>query len=103
MALQAVHERDQQDIRRPIGRPRPIPAERITAVLDFAKTAPPLKSRKRLRGLTLTATDLEWSTGNGPEVRGPAEALLIALAGRRGVTAELSGPGVATLAARAGG
>ena len=90
----------QQDIRRPLGRPREIPAERMLAVLDFAKTAPPLRSKSRIRGLTLTATDLDWSTGRGPEVTGPAESLLMALAGRSGITSELSGPGVAELEAR---
>lgn len=89
-----------QDIRRPLGRPRTIPPERLRVVLDFARGAPPLQARPRIRGLTLQATDLDWRTGNGPLVEGPAEALLMALAGRTGITAELTGPGVATLAAR---
>lgn len=92
-----------QDIRRPLGLPRQIPPERLVAVLDFARTAPTISAGKRIRGLTLTATDLDWTTGTGPEVTGPAEALLMALAGRRGVTDELSGPGVPELAARIGG
>lgn len=92
-----------QDIRRPLGLPREIPADRLTAVLEFAKTAPPLGAKKRIRGLTLTATDLDWTTGAGPEVTGPAEALLLAVAGRHGITAELSGPGLPELAARIGG
>jgi uncharacterized protein (TIGR03083 family) len=90
-----------QDIRRPLGRPREIPAERMLTVLEFAKTAPPLRSKQRIRGLRLTATDLDWSTGNGPEVTGPAESLLMAIAGRP-VTSELSGAGVAELEARIG-
>jgi hypothetical protein len=48
----------------------------------------------------LVATDLGWASGRGPEVRGPAESLLMAMAGRRGVVDELSGPGQPTLAAR---
>ena len=28
------------------------------------------------------ATDLDWSLGSGPEVRGPGEALLLAAVGR---------------------
>jgi uncharacterized protein (TIGR03083 family) len=93
----------QQDIRRPLGLPRQIPPQRLTAVLDFAKTAPTISARKRIRGLRLTAGDLDWSTGEGPVVTGPAEALLMALAGRRGVTHELSGPGLPVLAGRIGG
>ena len=56
----------------------------------------------RIRRLGLTATDLDWSTGERPVVTGPAEALLMALAGRRGITHELSGPGLRVLAARVG-
>ena len=89
-----------QDIRRPLGRPRAIPAERLRVVLDFAKTAPTIKAKSRIAGLTLHATDLDWQTGDGPLVEGSGESLLMALAGRSGVTSELSGPGVATLAGR---
>lgn len=91
-----------QDIRRPLGLARQIPTDRLVAVLEFAKTAPTISARKRLRGLTLTATDLDWSAGAGPEVTGPGESLLMALAGRRGITDELSGPGVPELARRVG-
>jgi uncharacterized protein (TIGR03083 family) len=38
------------------------------------------------------------SAGAGPEVRGAAEALLMTIAGRRGVVRELSGPGQKKLA-----
>lgn len=90
----------QQDIRRPLRRPRDIPADRLTAALDTARTAPTLAAAQRIRGLTLNATDLDWTTGDGPAVEGPGEALLMAIAGRDGITPELSGPGVAILAER---
>jgi uncharacterized protein (TIGR03083 family) len=90
----------QQDIRRPLGLPRDIPAERLAVTLDFGRTAPPIGAAKRIRGLRLIATDLEWASGDGPEVRGTGEALLMAMAGRHCVVDELSGPGVATLASR---
>ncbi len=90
----------QQDIRRPLGLPREIPPARLAAALDTARTAPLIGATKRIRGLTLTATDLAWTTGDGPVVEGPAEALLMAVAGRRGITPELSGPGVSILAER---
>ena len=92
-----------QDIRRPLGTPREIPADRLVAALETAKTAPTISAAKRIKGLTLTATDLDWSTGDGPLVEGTGEALLMAIAGRRGIVAELSGPGLATLAERVGG
>jgi uncharacterized protein (TIGR03083 family) len=92
-----------QDIRRPLGAPRDIPAERLRPALDFALVAPPIGAYRRARGLRLVATDLDWASGRGPEVRGPAEALLMAVAGRRGVVRELTGPGRDALAARLGG
>ena len=89
-----------QDIRRPLGLPRDIPADRMIAALDFARTAPTIRAAKRIRGLTLVATDLDWTTGTGPTVEGPAESLLMAIAGRRGTAQELTGPGQPTLANR---
>ena len=89
-----------QDIRRPLGRPRTIEPERLRVVLDFARGAPPIKAKPRIRGLRLQAADLDWRTGDGPLVEGPAESLLMALAGRTGITDELAGPGVAILADR---
>lgn len=88
-----------QDIRRTLQRPRTIPDERMTVALAFGSTAPTLHARRRTRGLRLAATDLDWSTGDGPLVEGHAEPLLMAIAGRP-TTGELSGPGVPTLAGR---
>jgi uncharacterized protein (TIGR03083 family) len=89
-----------QDIRRALGMPRDIPPERLRCALDFAPTAPPLRARKRVRGLELVATDIGWRRGVGAVVEGPAEALLMAIAGRASVLDELSGPGMPTLAPR---
>ncbi|OLR93476.1 maleylpyruvate isomerase family mycothiol-dependent enzyme [Actinokineospora bangkokensis] len=89
-----------QDIRRPLGRPREIPPERLVAVLGFARIAPPIGAAKRVRGLRLRATDVDWAAGEGPVVEGPAEPLLMAMAGRAGAVEQLSGAGVATLASR---
>lgn len=92
-----------QDIRRPLGMPRAIPAERLLPALRCALIAPVIRGFWRTRGVRLVATDLDWSAGLGPEVRGPAEALLMAIAGRRGAVGELSGPGQRKLANRTGG
>jgi hypothetical protein len=46
------------------------------------------------------ATDLDWSHGSGPEVRGSGEALLMAMAGRRAALDDLDGPGKAKFAQR---
>lgn len=93
----------QQDIRRPLGLPRRIPAERLVPALNFARIAPPIGALRRIRGLRLVATDLDWSAGRGPEIHGTGEALLMAMAGRGGVADELDGPGLAKLRERIGG
>ncbi|MBO0875137.1 MAG: maleylpyruvate isomerase family mycothiol-dependent enzyme [Pseudonocardia sp.] len=92
-----------QDIRRPLGLTRKIPSERLAQGLRSVMQAPPVGAFWRARGLRLVATDVDWSHGRGPEVRGPGEAVLMAAAGRRGVVSELAGPGQRTLAERIGG
>lgn len=49
------------------------------------------------QGRRLIATDLDWSRGSGPEVRGKGIDLLLLVANRRQVLADLAGPGVAGL------
>jgi len=90
----------QQDIRRPLRLPRRIPTERLCAALDFVRYAPTIRGAWRARGVRLVATDVDWSNGRGPEVRGPGEALLMIMAGRRDALADLDGAGVVSLAAR---
>jgi uncharacterized protein (TIGR03083 family) len=89
-----------QDIRRPLGLRRDIPADRMLCALEFARTAPTIRAAKRIRGLTLIASDLGWTAGSGPAVEGSAESLLMAIAGRRGAAQELTGAGQPTLADR---
>jgi uncharacterized protein (TIGR03083 family) len=89
-----------QDIRRALALPREVPPDRVRAALQFAPTAPPIRARKRVRGLSFVATDLNWRRGTGPAVEGPAEALVMAIAGPPSALPELSGPGVQALTAR---
>lgn len=92
-----------QDIRRPLGMPRVIPPERLKRVLDAVPGNPRLGAGRRIRGLRLQATDLDWAIGEGPEVHGTGEALLMVMTGRRGIVSELAGQGTPTLAARVDG
>lgn len=92
----------QQDIRRALDLPRTVPPHRLVPVLDFALRAPTLPVKGNARGLRLTATDLDWHSGEGPEVAGSGEALLMAVAGRPHSLAELTGPGLETLRRRVG-
>jgi len=73
----------------------------LTRVADFYKGSNLLIGAKnRIAGLTMTATDTDWSTGSGPEVRGPMLSLVMAMTGRSAALADLSGEGLDTLRAR---
>ena len=89
-----------QDIRRSLDQPRVVPSERLTRVLDLVPNNPRLGARRRIKGLRLKATDVDWAHGRGPEVTGPGEALLMAMAGRHAAVDDLCGPGRDTLSAR---
>jgi uncharacterized protein (TIGR03083 family) len=90
----------QQDIRRPLGIARTIAPKRLQTVLDFALRAPAVRGAWRARGLRLVATDVDWSHGSGPEVSGPGEALLMAMAARPDALDQLTGTGKEVLAQR---
>lgn len=90
----------QQDIRRPLGRPRDIPADALHTALGLALKAPTVPGRRNARGLHLVATDTGWEHGRGERVEGPAEALLMAVAGRSDALPELRGAGADVLARR---
>jgi uncharacterized protein (TIGR03083 family) len=90
----------QQDIRRPLGQQRVIPPDRLHRVLNYALTSPATRGARRTRGVRLVATDLDWSHGDGLEVTGPAEALLMAMAARPDAFNQLAGPGKELLAQR---
>jgi uncharacterized protein (TIGR03083 family) len=92
-----------QDVRRPLGITREIDPHRLRVSLDMLMSPRArlgFVPKGRLDGLRLHATDFDWSAGSGAEVDGPGEALLMAMAGRHVALADLSGDGVAVLAAR---
>ena len=90
-----------EDIRRPLGIPHDYPLASVTAVTEFyAGSNVLIGGKRRVTGLTLRATDTEWSHGSGPLVEGPAVALMLATTGRKDALADLTGPGVETLRSR---
>lgn len=98
----AIHLRDAA---RPLGLADGPPPEDWRPALDFlvSRTATAgFLPRGRLRGLRLVATDQDWSAGDGAELRGPSEAVAMAVSGRAVALPDLSGPGVALLASRLG-
>jgi uncharacterized protein (TIGR03083 family) len=87
-----------EDIRRPLGIEHRYPAEAVVQVADFYRGSNLLiGSKRRIAGLTLRATDADWSYGTGPEVSGPILSLVMAMTGRKEPLDDLTGDGVATL------
>lgn len=91
-----------QDIRRPLGLPHDLRPDRLRVSLDFlvGGRAVGFVPARRPAGLRFEATDLDWAWGSGPLVGGTAEAVMLALTGRRAAFADLSGDGVAELRRR---
>lgn len=88
-----------QDIALPLGRDFPVPgAATHRGVQRVWEMGWPFNARKRLSSFALRATDSDWRAGTGPEVSGPALALLLLLTGRTHAAAsDLRGPGVDAL------
>jgi uncharacterized protein (TIGR03083 family) len=83
----------QEDVRRPIGRPREQDPDRLQWILRWTRVTP----YSRGKTLRLVATDLDYAVGHGPEVRGPAADLIMAVSGRTSAARHLEGPGAREL------
>ena len=89
------------DIRRPLGIAYQPPTPTVVRVADFYKGSNLIVGAKnRVAGLTLLATDADWTHGTGPEVTGPALSLVLAMTGRRIALEDLGGAGVEVLTSR---
>ena len=87
-----------QDIAIPLDRAHPVPTGAARAAGDRVwRRSFPFRARRRLRGLRLTATDTDWSAGDGPAVEGAMADLLLVLTGRTATMPRLTGPGVELL------
>ena len=90
-----------EDIRRPLGITHTYPVDALSRVAGFYRGSNLLIGGKnRVAGLTLHATDTDWTAGSGPEVKGPMLALVLATTGRAAALDDLTGDGVATLRER---
>jgi uncharacterized protein (TIGR03083 family) len=91
-----------EDIRRPLAIQHEYPKDAVVRLADFYKGSNlVVGTKRRIEGLTLRATDADWSHGSGPEVSGPIMLLVMAMTGRKAALDNLTGDGVATLRARA--
>ena len=73
-----------QDIAVPLGikRTMPVPAA-VIAAERLWKMGFPFNARKRFPNVTFTATDADFSVGEGEVVRGPIQDIVMTLSGRR--------------------
>lgn len=97
-----------QDIAIPLGLDLPMDPEAAaigaTRRWDTRRTWMSMVFRRLpLDGLRLTATDVDWTRGEGPVVEGPIGALLLLLTGRPAALARLTGEGADTLRAASTG
>lgn len=88
------------DIVVPLGIDLRLPDDRVVAVLEALPGVGMWGSKQRAKGLRLVAGDVDWSWGTGPEVRGSADRIILALSGRAQVLDELEGDGVDVLRGR---
>lgn len=97
-----IHTRDME---RPLGIASTLADADLRTVLEFLSGPRTFGFVRRglLDGLRLEATDLGWSHGAGASVSGPAEALIMAIAGRATALDDLTGDGIATLRSRIAG
>ena len=92
------------DVRVPLGIPRDIPEDRLAVTFHHLATAPSpgFAVGIRLRDLRFETTDTGWTAGAGAVVRGPAEAVVMAMSGRTAAWVGLAGDGVELLRQRIG-
>jgi uncharacterized protein (TIGR03083 family) len=89
------------DIRRPFGLRYPGSAHTLArAAESLTRMTWPSRTACRAEGLRFVATDVDWRVGAGPEVVGPIEDVLLAIAGRSVGDSALDGEGVAILGRR---
>ena len=90
-----------EDIRQPLGLPSRADTGAATEVARFYSSRDfTVTSKTTVAGVSLRATDSDFSAGDGPVVAGPVLALVMAMAGRRTYLDQLSGEGVALLSSR---
>lgn len=89
------------DMRRPLGLSHASPEPALVAVADaWKKTNILVGAKSRIEGLRLRATDDSWTWGDGPEVAGPLQSLILAAVGRRQALPDLTGDGLTLFASR---
>lgn len=93
-----------EDIRRPLSLVRDYPPGPVVTALRYQVGASVSMGggRQRAEGLHLVATDAPFAHGRGPQVRGSAMLLLLAVSGRPVDADQFTGPGATTFSQRIG-
>jgi hypothetical protein len=73
------------------------PADAVPVLEAYWRRGRMLVHAEPHQGRRLVATDLDWTKGSGPEVRGKAMDLVLLVANRRQVLSCLAGPGLSGL------
>jgi uncharacterized protein (TIGR03083 family) len=87
------------DVRVPLGIARQVPEDRLAVTFNLLGNvlSPGFAVGTRLRGLRFETTDTGWAAGTGAVVRGPAQAVILAMSGRTAAWADLTGDGTGML------
>jgi hypothetical protein len=89
------------DIAVPLDRPLETDPVVVAAVADRVwRLRWPFYARKRFAGYRITASDVDWTVGDGPDVRGPIDAVVLLLTGRPAGLTRLTGAGADALRER---
>lgn len=90
-----------EDVAVPLGLPQDRPTDAWELALTFLTTRSGRAAFEigRLPPVRLVTTDARWTHGSGPEVRGPASAIALALTRRSALLDRLEGEGAAALVA----
>ena len=91
-----------QDLTVPLGRRLDVPPDAAAAAATRTWTSHEkmFQPRQRFQGFRLVADDVDWSAGEGVEVRAPMLAILLVLTGRTVALPQLTGEGAGALTAR---
>ncbi len=90
-----------EDIRRAFGDRGEHPATHVNELGPmYVKQGKPLQAKMRTAGLSLRATDGDFTWGEGPEVAGPGIDLIMAMTGRAEALDHCDGDGVEVMRSR---
>jgi uncharacterized protein (TIGR03083 family) len=89
------------DIRRPLLRHHTVPESRMVLVASDLWSSRFFVGHKLIADLRVRATDADWAAGEGNEVSGPIEGLVLAMSGRLAGLGELQGDGMTSVYQRA--